>query len=74
MPSGLTYYFVISNLITLLLQWIIKKFFIDENAIRAEIAANKLKPAKQGFAARLEDMMKAQQAALEEKNKKLGGK
>ncbi len=74
LPSGLTYYFVISNLITLLLQWIIKKFFIDENAIRAEIAANKLKPAKQGFAARLEDMMKAQQAALEEKNKKLGGK
>jgi len=73
LPSGLTYYFVISNIITLILQWIIKKFFINEAAIHTEIAANKLKGPKQGgFASRLEEMMKAQQVALEEQKRKSG--
>jgi YidC/Oxa1 family membrane protein insertase len=52
--------------------WAIKKYFIDENAIRAKIEENKKKPKKKGgLASRIEEMQKAQQAKLDAQKSKL---
>jgi len=60
--AGLTYYYFLSNVITFAQQWSIKKFFINEDKLRAELQSNQAKPKKQGkFQKRLEEMLKAQQ-------------
>lgn len=57
--SGLSYYYFTANVMSMAQQFIIKKWFIDEDAIRAKIQANKKKPKKtSGFQARLEKMAK----------------
>jgi YidC/Oxa1 family membrane protein insertase len=56
--SGLSYYYLLVNLITFA-QMYIFKYFIDENKLHRQIQENKLKPAKvSGFQKRLEDMAK----------------
>ena len=46
--------------------WSIKKYFVNEDAIRAKIDENKKKPkaAKSGFMQRLEEAQKAQKQKL----------
>lgn len=59
--SGLSYYYFLANLITILQMIIIKRFFINEDKIRAQIAENKKKKGKQGkskFQKKLEEMAK----------------
>lgn len=57
--SGLSYYYFSANVITMLQQFVIKRYFIDEEKIHAKIQANKKKPAKKsGFQQRLEKMAK----------------
>ncbi|OWY21646.1 membrane protein insertase YidC [Sphingobacteriales bacterium UPWRP_1] len=69
--AGLTYYFFLSNIITYAQQYIIKRFFIDEAALHAQIQENKKKPMKQSkFQQRLEEMMKAQQDAQRQQQHK----
>lgn len=71
--SGLSYYYFLSLLITILQTWLTRKF-IDEDKVRAEMAANAKKPRKKsGFMARLEEAQRQQQAALRAQQKK-GGK
>jgi len=61
-PSGLSYYYFLANLITIGQTYAIRQFFVDEDKIRAQLQANKKKPAKKsGFQKRLEDMAKQQQ-------------
>lgn len=68
-PSGLTYYYFISLLITILLT-IAFRFMIDEKKVLARLEANKAKPKKKsGFMARLEEAQRIQQQQLREKNK-----
>ena len=63
--SGLTYYYFISTLITIL-QTIIFRYTIDEDKLLAKLEENKKKPMKKsGFMKRLEEAQKAQQAQLE---------
>ncbi len=60
--AGLSYYYFLFNLLSVLQQLVMKKFFIDEDKIHAKIQENKKKPVKQSkFQARLEKMMKEQQ-------------
>lgn len=61
--AALTYYFFLSNIISYAQQWAIKKFFIDEDKIRADMAEKKKKPSKSkgGFQQRLEKMLKEQE-------------
>ncbi len=60
--AGLTFYFFLSNIISFTQQYVIKKFFINEDKIRQELMNNKKKPRKQSkFQARLEKMMREQQ-------------
>lgn len=56
--SGLSYYYLLANLITFGQMFIIRRT-IDEDKIRRQIMANKKKPVKKsGFQKRLEDMAK----------------
>lgn len=72
-PSGLTYYYFISTLITILLT-IAFRYFVNEEKLLAKLEANKAKPKKKsGFMARLEEAQRMQQQQLREQNKK-GGK
>lgn len=62
LSAALTYYYFLSNVFTLVQQFIIKEFIIDEAAIHRQIQENKKKPVKKsGWQQRLEDMAKAQQ-------------
>ena len=57
--SGLSYYYLTANVVTMLQQFVVKKFFIDEDKIHRQIQENKKKPSKKsGFQQRLEKMAK----------------
>jgi YidC/Oxa1 family membrane protein insertase len=56
--SGLSYYYLLANLLTFVQIWLIKST-IDENKLHAQIEQNRKKPVKKsGFQKRLEDMAK----------------
>ena len=61
LPSALTWYYTVSNLITLLIQYIIQTYIIDHDKILANIEANKKKPkAKSKWQERFEQMQEQQ--------------
>jgi len=56
--SGLSLYYFVSNLLTIVLMLVIKNYIIDDQKIHAQIEENKKKPKKAGgFAARLQKAM-----------------
>ncbi len=56
--SGLSLYYFVSNLITILIMLVIKNYIIDEDKIHARIQENKLKPKKKSkFQERMKEMM-----------------
>lgn len=68
--AGLSYYYFLSLLITILQTYAIRHWVIDEDKVRAEMAANAKKPRKKsGFMARLEEAQRQQQALLREQQK-----
>lgn len=68
--SGLSLYYFVSNLITILIMLAIKHFILDEKKIHAQIQENKLKPKTESkFQRKMREMM--EQA---EEQKKLGKK
>jgi len=70
LPSGLTWYYTISNIITLALQFIIQNYIIDHDKILAKIEVNRKKPkTKTKWAERLEQMQE-QQKKVQEMQKK----
>jgi YidC/Oxa1 family membrane protein insertase len=61
MAAALTFYYFVSNMLSILQQFIIQKFFIDEKKLHAEIQANKLKPAATSkWAERIAEIQKQQ--------------
>lgn len=73
LPSALTWYYTVSNVITLLLQFVIQNYIIDHDKILAEIQSNKKKPrAKSKWQERLEQMQETQKKvnSMQEKTKK----
>jgi YidC/Oxa1 family membrane protein insertase len=71
LAAALTYYYFLSNVISILLQWVIQTFVINHDKIHAKIQENKLKPKKQSaWAGKLEEMQKRQQEMQKEKSKK----
>lgn len=61
MAAALTFYYTVSNLLSMLQQFIIQKYFIDEKAIHAQLQENKTKPPTPSkWAAKLEEMQKLQ--------------
>ncbi len=71
LPAALTWYYFVSNLFTLVLQFCIQKFILKPEKIRAEIDANKLKnkDTKSKWQLKLEEMQKSQQRVADMKNK-----
>ena len=68
--AGLSYYYFLANMITFGQQFVMRKFFIDENAIMAQIENNKKKPAKKSkFQKRLEEMARKQQEAAKKRGR-----
>lgn len=62
LPSGLTWYYTVSNLVTLGLQLVIQKFIINEDKIHAQMQENKKKPVtKSKWQERLEKMQQGNQ-------------
>ena len=61
--SGLSYYYMLSNLITIGQTWVIRKYFVDEEKIFAKLkekaASGKVKKSR--FQQRLEEMQKQQE-------------
>lgn len=69
--AGLSLYYLIANCITIGQQFVIRKWIVDEDKLRAKIQANKTKKKKKsGFAARLEKRMKDAQAMQNQRKKK----
>lgn len=64
MPSALTWYYTVSNSITLIIQLVIQKYIIDHDKILAKIQENKKKPASQS-------KWQERVAAMQESNAKL---
>lgn len=73
--SGLSYYYFISTLASILIMLAIKQFFVDEEKLKLKMAARKEsksnapKKAKSKFQMRLEEMQKKQQEQLKNKKK-----
>ena len=71
LSSGLSYYYFISNLLTMLQTFIIKKWVVKPEKILAQVEASKGKPLpKSKWQQRLEEAQKMQQAQLREQQKK----
>ena len=71
LSAGLSYYYLLSNLITMLETFIIKKFFVRPEDVLARLKASEGKPQpKSKWQKRLEEAQKMQQQMLKEQNKK----
>lgn len=69
--AGLSYYYLTANVISMLQQFVIKRYFINEEAIHRKIQANKKKPSKKSnFQQRLEKMAKERGAQQTQRKKK----
>jgi YidC/Oxa1 family membrane protein insertase len=70
LPSALTWYYTVSNVVTLLLQFIIQKFIINHDRILAEIDVKRKTPKKKSnWQSKYEQMMEAQKKVQELKDK-----
>ena len=71
LSAALSYYYLLSNLFMMLQNWILRKWFVHPEEIRAKIKAAENKPApKSKWQQRLEEAQKMQQAQLKEQQKK----
>ena len=70
LPSALTWYYTVSNTITLLLQIIIQKYIINHEKITAQMAENMKKPVKKSkMQERIEAMQESQKKIQDMKKK-----
>lgn len=68
--AGLSYYYFLSLLITIIQTYAIRHWVIDEDKVRAEMIANTKKPRKKsGFMARLEEAQRQQEAMMRQQQK-----
>ena len=71
LSSGLSYYYLLSNLITMLETWMIRKWFVNADEIRAKLKAtegNKMPKSK--WQQRLEEAQRMQAQMQREQQKK----
>ena len=71
LPSGLTWYYTVSNIITLILQFVIQNYIIDHDKVLAKIEANRKKPkTKSKWQERMEQMQEQQKKMKQVQQKK----
>jgi YidC/Oxa1 family membrane protein insertase len=70
LPAALTWYYTVSNVITLILQFVIQNYIIDHDKILAKLQANRTKPkTKPKWQERFEQMQEAQKKIQQSKGK-----
>ncbi len=70
LPSALTWYYTVSNIVTLILQFVIQNYIIDHDKILTQISENRKKPkSKSKWQERMEQMQE-QQKKMKEVQKK----
>ncbi len=75
--SGLSLYYFVSTLLSLIIVYVIKEYVIDEEKVKAQIEENKKKPKKQSkFSQKMQRLMEQaeQQRRLQEEMKRKKGK
>ena len=71
LSSGLSYYYLLSNLITMAQTWFVKKYVVKPEKILAQLKANEGKPLpKSKWQQRLEEAQKMQQQMAKEQAKR----
>jgi YidC/Oxa1 family membrane protein insertase len=70
LPSALTWYYTVSNIITLVLQFIIQNYIIDHKKVLAKIEENRKKPKTQSKWQERMQQMQEQQKKLKEMQQK----
>ncbi len=71
LSSGLSYYYLLSNLITMVETWVIRKWFVHPEEIQKKLKASAGKPApKSKWQQRLEEAQKMQRQMQAEQQKK----
>lgn len=71
LSSGLTYYYLLYNLLSFAQQFLFQRYFIDEDAIRRKIEERKKKPVKKSkWQERLEKMQKVQEQQKRQRGKR----
>jgi YidC/Oxa1 family membrane protein insertase len=64
LPAGLSYYYLLANVISILQMTVITKWFLNEDKLRAELLANMKKPRKKSkWQLRMEEIQRQQQQA-----------
>jgi YidC/Oxa1 family membrane protein insertase len=70
LPAGLTWYYTVSNIITLVLQFIIQNYIINHDKILAKMEENRKKPkTKSKWQERMEQMQEQQKKMQEMQQK-----
>jgi len=70
LPAALTWYYTVSNFITLVLQWVINHYIIDHDKILAKLEENRKKPrTKSKWQERLEQIQEQQKKMQDTKKK-----
>jgi YidC/Oxa1 family membrane protein insertase len=71
LPAALTWYYTVSNVITLMLQFVIQNYIIDHDKILAKLQANRIKPkTKPKWQERFEQMQESQKKIQQTKGKR----
>ena len=65
--AALSYYYFLFNLLSIIQTYVLKKFFINEDALKAEIEFNKKQPKKKSTWQNKMDQMMDQQKAMKDK-------
>jgi YidC/Oxa1 family membrane protein insertase len=72
LPAALTWYYTVSNLITLILQFVIQTYIIDHDKILAKMEENRKRPVKKSKMQERIEAMQESQKKIQELKKKSG--
>ena len=71
LSAALSYYYLLSNIVTMIMTWYIRKFVVTEDKVRAEMAARASQPVKKSkWQQRLEEAQRMQEAMRQQKGKR----
>jgi YidC/Oxa1 family membrane protein insertase len=70
LPAALTWYYTVSNIITLAIQFVIQNYIIDHDKVIAKIEANRRKPKTKSKWQEKMEQMQQQQKQLQDQRKK----
>ncbi len=70
LPAALTWYYTVSNVITLILQYVIQNYIINHDKLKLQIAENRKKPVKtSGWQQKMQEMQDSNKKLQDMRNK-----